>query len=70
VSGGIAVNNMTDHETKRTIIKSVRMSPRELDLIGAECRTGNIGFSEFVLAAVMAAATQRHSVKTASPRSD
>jgi hypothetical protein len=52
------VNNMTDRETKKTIIKSVRMSAKELDLIGAECETSNVGFSEFVRDAAMAAVSK------------
>ena len=49
---------MTEQEWKRTVIKSVRLNPKELNLIGAECRTSNVGFSEFVRAAVMAAASK------------
>jgi hypothetical protein len=45
---------MTDQETIRTIVKSVRLSPSELNLIKTACRTRNLGFSEFIRAATLA----------------
>ena len=45
---------MTDQQTVRTIVKSVRLSPLELNLINAECQTRNIAFSEFIRATTLA----------------
>jgi hypothetical protein len=46
---------MTIAETdKRTIVKSIRISPKELDLIQSQCRNGTLGFSGFARAAIIA----------------
>jgi len=51
---------MADQQDKKTIIKSVRLSPRDFDLIRMECRTEDVSFSEFLrVAAISAAETIR-----------
>jgi hypothetical protein len=45
---------MTDQQMVRTIVKSVRLSPFELNLIETECQTRNLGFSEFIRTATLA----------------
>jgi hypothetical protein len=49
----------TTHTDKRTIVKSIRISPKELDLIQSKCRDGRLGFSGFARAAMIAKANEQ-----------
>jgi hypothetical protein len=54
----------TEQQTVRTIIKSVRLNPEELQLIGSECQARKIGFSKFVREAAMkVAGNEQHDPK-------
>ena len=50
---------VADESWKRNIIKSLRLSRRELDLIKTECGNRHIGFSEFVRTAAMMVASSK-----------
>jgi hypothetical protein len=50
----------TDDTDKKTILKSIRISPKELDLIQSKCRDGRLGFSGFARAAMIAKANEQH----------
>ena len=44
---------------KRTIVKSIRISPKELELIESICRNGKIGFSGYARAAIIAKVSEQ-----------
>ena len=49
----------TDDTDKRTIVKSIRSSPKELDLIQSKSGDGRLGFSGFARAAMIAKAYEQ-----------
>jgi hypothetical protein len=48
---------VSDENSKRDIIKSLRLSRTELDAIKTECRKWDIGFSAFVRGAAVLVAS-------------
>jgi hypothetical protein len=58
---------ITTHTDKRTIVKSIRISPRELELIQSKCRNGKLGFSGFARAAMIAKANEQTNPVSTQP---